>query len=149
MMQRGAELRDQNQALAASAPAQTQTYAQSTASYAPSAPAQSWPPPYVDPTYYSSYYSAPSSVVYIGENYGYSSLGYGYPYSYYPYRNYYSSYYPRVGFSGPRFNFNFGAPFGGFRVGGFGGGFHGGGFGGGFHGGGGMHGGGGFHGGRR
>ena len=135
MMQRGAEVRDQNRAIAASAPAQSQTYAQSSVSYAQPAPAQSWPPPYVDPTYYPTYYSEPSSVVYVGGSYGYP----------YYYNNYcYPSYYSRVGFYGPRFSVNFGAPFGGFRVGGFNGGFHGGPIGGGFHGGGG---GGGFHGG--
>ena len=144
MMQRGAELRDQARVVAASAPAQSQTYAPSSVSYAQPAPAQSWPPPYVDPTYYPTYYSAPSSVVYVGGSYGYP----------YYYNNYcYPSYYSGVGFYGPRLSFNFGAPFGGFRGGGFGGGFHGGVIGGGFHGGGGgFHGGGGgggFHGGRR
>jgi hypothetical protein len=147
MMQRGAELRDQAMAQAAQS---QQTYAQSSTSYAQPAPAQtqSWPPQYVDPTYYSSYYSAPSTVTYIGGSYGYP-YSYYYPYSYssyyYPYR--YS--YPRVGFYGPRFSFNFGSPFGGIHVGSPFGGFHGG-FGGGFHvGGGGFHGGtgGGFHGG--
>jgi hypothetical protein len=150
MLQRGAELREQTQAVGAQ-----QNYAQSTAAYTQPAQVVTPPATYVDPTYYPSDYVAPSSsVVYIGGNYGYP-YGYCYPYSY-PY--YYS------GYCGPSFTFGFGG-FRGFRGfhdfdhfhGGFhggthfvGGGFHGGGFvGGGFHGGGDFHGGGsgGFHGG--
>lgn len=150
MLQRGAELREQAQAIAAAAPAQNQTYAQSTATYAQPAATTVVTPPvtYADPTYYPTYYTPSSSVVYIGGSYGYP-----YYYNNYCYPYYYPSYYSRVGFYGPRFNFNFGSPFrfgGGFHGTPIGGGFHGG-FGGGFHGGvgGGFHGGvgGGFHGG--
>ena len=139
MLQRGAELRDQAQAVAANA---VQTYAASTAAYTQPVTVRVVTPPatYVDPTYSPTYY-APSTVTYIGGSYGYPYLDYNYGYPYYG-----SSFYSG-GYYGPRFSFNFGSPFrigGGIHGGiGGGGGFHGGG--GGFHGGGG----GGSHGGHR